>query len=222
MQYEEKEFSGLMLPDIFNLKDDDDAFIKYPILTRYPEFNAEIDYYNRFLKYISFIYDSNSPLHVINHIPTRKSEAMQLAGFERNANGMFPKECEETIRCLNKKIMLMVVKYIRLQKNATFAKRITYEESFYNQLSKLQSGTVDDEKSKDLINNIERLEDLINKTNFVLLNGDMNKNLTELVAEEILEEQLLIRPEFVARAIKEGKNMKVYFGKARNEFRHKS
>ena len=212
MEYEDKEFSALLLPDIRNLDDKEDALEKYPVLAKYPEFNIELKHFNRFLKYISFVYDGNSPLHTINSIPTRKSEAMMLAGFDKDLNGMFPEECEEAIRCTDNFIVKMIMRYIRIQKNATFAKRITYEESFYNHLEKLRTGLVDDEKSKDLISNTERLEDLINKTNSVLLNNDVNKNLTDAIINEIEEEELFIRPELVAKALKDGKDMKTYLG----------
>ena len=213
MEHEEKEFKGLMLPDIINLGDKEDALEKYPILSKYPEFSIKIKYFNRILKYISLIYDANSPLHIINHIPTRKAEAMTLAGFDKNHNGMFSEECENIMKCSVPEVVAMIMRYIRIQKNADFAQLVIFDESYHKQLEKMLTDDVtNSEKTKDFITNVSTLKREINTLRSALLNNDNNKNLDDALSEEIEEEQLLIRPELVAKALKDGKNMEKYLG----------
>ena len=60
---ESKDFESLMLPNIFDLDDKESAYEKYPLLQKYQEFNVKIKDYNKVIKYISFVYDINSPLN---------------------------------------------------------------------------------------------------------------------------------------------------------------
>jgi hypothetical protein len=197
MDFIAKDFDGLLLPDIYNLQQED-AFEKYPVLKKYSEFNKEIEDFNKVLKYISFMYDSHSPLLNIEYIPTRKSEALFLAGFD------IENEYTNTIiQCSDESIASMIIKYVRLQKNPVFAKLIIFTESFYKQGQKLLTDDVSNkEKTKDFINNMDELEQKITNATSILLNQDMNKRLSDTLYE-VVEEELNLRPELMSKMLRE-------------------
>jgi hypothetical protein len=198
-ELESKDFDGLMLSGIYDLKDKEDALEKYPNLKKYPEFTKEVSDFNRVLKYIAFVYDKNTPLHVINNIMARKIEAANLAGLDKD-----DEEYPNIIGCRNPLVSGMIIRYIRMHKDLDYSEYTVANEAYYNQQGKLLSddtSTID--KTKDLIANSKELRIRIDILRQELLNNDSNKNLERELEEAIEEEQLMIRPELIAKLIKE-------------------
>lgn len=210
--FDERDFENLMLKDIYYLTDKEDIFKKYPILTRYKEFTKTPLGLNKVLKYISFVYDSQSPLiSVITNLARRKREGALLAGFDVNKYDEFPESVQKMLSCQTTETNAMIMRYIRMQKNPDFSQLVVFEESYNKQLEKLLSDDADQsEKTKDLIANVSTLKKEISKLMIELLNKDENKNLMDELYNTVEEEQLLIRPELIADSMREGNTMKDY------------
>ena len=106
----------------------------------------------------------------------------------------------------------MTMRYIRMQKNEDWSQFIVFEESYNKQLKKMLTDDSDDEKTKELIANVNTLKKTLSELRSSLLNNDEAKPLYEHMMDIVEEEQLLIRPELIAEAIKDGKDMEKYLG----------
>ena len=200
MQFDEKDFDNLMLKGIYNLKDDEDALKKYPILEKTKAFHVELPQYNRILKYLAFAYDMNTPLHVISDVMVRKVEAMKLAELKKDF-----KLYESCIFATDDRIADMIMWYIRLHKNMDYTDYIVAYESYYNQQKKLLQDSVGDgEKTKDFISNTRNLRGEIDRLRMVLFNNDKSKDLVNSL-DTLVEEELQLSPEFMAKMLKKGK-----------------
>jgi hypothetical protein len=204
MEYEKQDFDGLMLTDIYSLSDGDNALEKYPVLKKYPEFNIERKDFNKILRYISFMYDSKTPLHVITNVSARKVEAATLAGFEKNAAGRFSEDIELVLSCNDSEVVSMIMRYIRMHKNADFSQFVVYDESYHRQLEKMFTDDVSNaEKTKDFFQNTNNLKKEIVNLSSILLNQDTSKGLVDSFYDSVEEEQLMIRPELMAKLLGE-------------------
>jgi len=212
-EFNENDFDDLMFP-VYALSETDNAFNKFPSLKKYKEFTAECPLpFNKTLKYIAFMYDAKSPLYaMINNISRRKMEAAYLAGFEYKDTDTFePSVVENLFKCTNPIINGMILRYCRIQKNIDWSDLVVFEECREKQKEKLFTANADDDKTKDIIQNILLLKKTISDLITTILNGDKNKELVNFMYEEIEEEQLMIKPELIAQAINEGRNMVGYF-----------
>lgn len=213
-EFEEMDYNSLMLPGIMQLGDKENALEKYPSLKKYKEFSVKIPNFNKVLKYISLAYDGNSPMQVINSIPTRKIECLLSAGFTKNDNGKFTEQCEGILKCSDPQIVAMIMRYIRMQKNPDFAQLVVYQEAYHNQLTKMLTDDINIEKTKEIRANINGLREDISNLTASLLNQDTNRNLEVSLYDELEEEELIIRPENMSKALKENKDIKKYLGDA--------
>ena len=212
LELDDKEFDELMFP-VNLLQDTDDPFKKFSSLRKYKEFTTDcgIPFVN-VIKYIGIMYDAHTPLFtLITNLTRRKIEAAIMAGFVIGKDDKFEKSVDEMLRCINPITNAMILRYCRIQKNVDWSDLVVFEESREKQKLALLSGEGGDDKTKDLIANIEKLGLQIAKLTMVILNRDNNKNLVDFMYDEIEEEQLLIRPELVAQAMKEGRDVIQYF-----------
>jgi uncharacterized protein YbcC (UPF0753/DUF2309 family) len=211
IEFDDKEFDDLMYP-VHLLSDKDDTFKKFPIFQKYKEFTTDCKLpLNKVLKYIAFMYDSKTPFFTINNLTRRKIEAAILAGFKIGKDDKFDAVTDSMIKCVNPITNAMILRYCRMQKNTDWTQLVVFEESYNKQLEKMVSDdTENSEKTKDLINNVNTLKKDIVSLTMVLLNGDVNKSLMDFMYDEIEEEQLLIRPELIAQAMKDGHDIISY------------
>ena len=195
--FDPKDFEALMLRDILNLSDNEDALEKYPILKKHKAFNVQLPHYNRILKYIAFAYDKNTPFHVISDVMSRKSESMKLAGLKRDFELY-----EQCVFASDDRIAGMIMWYVRLHKNLDYTDYIVAYESYYNQQQKmLQDSVGDGEKTKDFIANTRNLRSEIDRLRLVLFNNDKSSDLTNKL-DTIVEEELQLSPEHIAKMSK--------------------
>jgi hypothetical protein len=198
-EFDSKDFENLLLKGIYDLTDKDDILEKYPQLKKYPEFNKKVKHPVRVLKYIAFVYDKNTPFHIISNIMARKIEAANIAGISKN-----DEDYANILGCRNTEVCGMIIRYIRMHKDLDYSEYIVVNEAYYNQQQKLISDdTSSIDKTKDLIANSNALRSRIDILRSELLNNDTNKTLERELEEAIEEEQLMVKPELMAKLIRD-------------------
>jgi len=167
----------------------------------YQEFTAPVHNLSKLkvLAYISYMYDKNTPLNAIQDILKRKVQAAELAGFKKEKGGVFSKIVENMMRCKNKAVNKMIIRYVRMQRNPKYSYLVTIEEAYYNELQKILEG--DDagsyKKARDMQKDVETI-------GIELMNEDNNKLLADDLYEFIEMEKLELRPEDIAEKIRNG------------------
>ena len=204
--FDSKDFDSLMLPGIYHLTDKDKALDKYQVLKRNPAFNVQLKDYNKILKYIAFAYDKNTPLHIISDVVSRKTTAAKLAGIQPKTD-LF----NTCIFAPVEEIVQMILWYVRMHKDLDYTEYIIAYESYYNQQKKLYDDSVGNgEKTKDFLSNSKELRARIDVLRMVLFHGDKNQSMV-LSLDTMVEDELLLSPEHIAKMLKKGKeNVKEY------------
>jgi hypothetical protein len=197
-RFEEKDFNDIMLKGIMQLSDKDNALEKYPSLKKYPAFNVQIPDYNKILKYVALVYDMRTPLHIIADVMARKVEAANLANI-----GLKSSLFNELAMCTNESYVDMTMWYVRMHKNMDYTEYTVCTESYYWQQKKLlQDAVGDGEKTKDFISNSQALRKRLDELRNTLFNSDKSEKLLKAI-DIMVEEELLLSPELMAKMIKE-------------------
>jgi hypothetical protein len=192
----------------YDVLSENDYLKKYPELKRYPEFAKQSGKeFNKLFRYIACSYDKNSPLHYLGSVMKRKLEAAKIAEFDTDKDGNLTPEYENILRCGDKKVNLMIIRYCRLQGDIDFTVCMTYYEALHKQQIELLDSTESDEKTKDLIANIQTLKTHIKTYEDSILQNDTSKELTREFIEQIEMESLELRPEDIARKVKDGEKI---------------
>ena len=185
-----------------------DYLKKYPELKRYKAFDPkqipDLDF-NKVFTYIACTYDKQSPLLHAQNVMLRKMEAARLAGFPFTEKDVMEAKYEMVVRCKYEPTNKMIIQYCRLHNDLDYTSLVTYTEKFYDQQNKMLNDT-EDEKTKDLIDNSEKLKAHIKNTQLSLLTDD-NIELTRELAEQIESELLELRPESIAKKMKRGEEI---------------
>lgn len=203
MEYNRSEFKNLMFNVLVN--DTGVSFLKkYPVLKQHKEFTVDIGDldFNSVFTYIACCYDKESPLIHAPNIKARKMEAARLAEFPTK-KGKIAEGYERVIRCKNPVVNRMIIRYCRMQNDVDFSTAMMYNEKLYDQLEKMLNNS-DDEKTKDLIDNTQKLKQHIKDTARSFLNYDDAEDLELSLYEEMELELMELRPEDIARKTKEG------------------
>ena len=155
------------------------------------------------MRFICFAYDRNSPLMSIENLQVRKFKALELAEFEKK-DGKFSYEVEGLITGRYLSISRMIIRFLRIQRSTDFFTRIVYEEKLADTMLQMFSPAMkdDDVKDKDLIGNAEKLRGLIHDLDNVILIDERNPVLSKTLYDEIENEQLNLRPEDIAKKMK--------------------
>lgn len=178
----------------------------FPELQRFPEFNKnyfEITglFHEKVLKYVMLMYMDNILKRSMPDLMKRKREAALLAGFEIQATTRrFPKELEKIFLCEDMQVNQLIIRVIRLNNNNAFEQLAIYEEARARQMYKLLSPSTQDEKTKEIHDNIRRMTDDIEKLEKLLMFEEKSPNLVKALYFEIENIQLGIRPEEYAEA----------------------
>jgi hypothetical protein len=192
------DFGKLFLPIH---KEDGDYKSKFPLLTKYVEFNAELPKgvgFDTLIKYIVLAFDINSPVrYTYNDMYEQRVKAAQIAGFEVNKNGKFPKAVEEMLLCENPDVNRMIIRYVAMMNNEDYATFVAFSEALRKQQEKILAGDVDQEKTKEMIANINTLKSSIKDLKEQLIgdSDDLQRTLYEFVESNVLG----IFPEEVAK-----------------------
>ena len=171
-----------------------------PTIKLYPEFNVPLSVSKiKVIKYIVYLYDSNTPLRVIDNFFTRKKQAADLAKFPKDDNGDYDKDYEDIVFGKNKEVNRMVIRYCRVQRSPQMAQLVIYEEGYYNELHTLK--TDNEMKPSDRVNllkNIDTIATKIEQLSGRFLSGDDGATIKGQLFDEIENEELQLTPEDIA------------------------
>lgn len=202
IDYDALDWSQLMTPNINKLPPKKDPRTEYKEVYRYPEYypeaypNADI---NKVLKYIAMVYDAKSPLHgVINDLRKVKMVAAELAGFIMQEDGKFLANVMQVLACRDAIANQMIVRYVVTNKSGLFSKFILYTELHSGLMNRLLGGEKADIKEFDL------LSDKLDSVRQEMFRKDQSKDLEALISEFYFSEKLKLRPEDIAKRIKQG------------------
>lgn len=171
----------------------------FPELGKHSEFRVQLKNINKdkVIRYIVYMYDRNTPFRrKFPDILKRKVEAAREAGFKVNQEGFFDEEVETFLRCKNDKVNDMTVAYARIHRNFKYSFFITMEESFYGLMRSVIGGELKD------ISEMKKVQKELDETMDEFLNDDDNPFLIERFLRYIEKERLSLRPEDIARKIK--------------------
>jgi len=122
------------------------------------------------IKYVILMYDSESPLwREVRSLPLRKAVAMEMAGIKKDKNGKFSKEAEEIFEGNNREVNSMIVKYITMQNTPVWSNLVAYENIYYMELAKIQSGSYG--KTTETIKALDQLSTFITQLTNKLIGG---------------------------------------------------
>jgi len=182
----------------------------FPDLGRYPEFQKDFKTITgldpeEVIKYVLLMYTDNILNRTIPDLLKRKRESALLAGFEIGLKTRrFPEELEDIFQCQVQEVNELIVRVSRLNNNSAFEQLAIYEEARARQMFKLVGDIIDNEKVKDIHENIRRLSIDIEALERKLLVGERGKEVVDLLYHEIENIQLGIRPEEIAEAKRKG------------------
>lgn len=172
---------------------------KYPELMEIPDIanftgtlkdGRQVDF-EKIFTYIILYYTKGTPLMKITDHNDRKLAAAEYCGFQLQT-----KKYLDVVMAKDKDVNKIIIAYLRMQRSFTWSKLCGFVDSFYHQLARLQGGETDQEKTKDLLSNIAKTEDEIEKTMDKFKNHDPNKVLDIAVLSAIDAESVLkLRPE---------------------------
>ena len=151
---------------------------------------------NCLFKYIAFMYTDDSPYLYEDFVKTRKLQAAKDAGFEFH-NGKFDASIELMLASRDDNVNRMIVQYCKQQRRTKFTKLVLSEEVYYNLWEDLL-GERKNEKSKQLIDSVNELEIIIEKTRRELLNNDDSEEIEKTLYEAVDEAELGLSPEEIA------------------------
>lgn len=197
MEFKESELNKLPFPVIGDIN-----FRKqFPSLNDVEEFrNVETlnVSFDEVFKYIVLLYTPNTPLLSIKDYPQRKVIAMEIAGMD-------PEENVNVMDCSDSRINYLIIAYLRMTKSIKWSKLCVYQDAYYNQLLKLQSGKTEaGERTKDLRENIDDFGTIIDVLITDLVNGDWAPKLKMDVVQAINDLKNELRPEYIARQMMDG------------------
>ena len=181
----------------------------FPELAIYPEFDEKSAKVNglrltQIMRFICFAYDKNSPLMSYDRPWHRKAVAIDLAGFPRVKSGKFHQHVEMLINNSYASVNRMVVRFLRIQNSTDFQTMMTYDEKLQDVLVKLfdPTQTEDGDKDSELLKNSEMLRKTIAELRNDFFLGEQDAKLSATLYDELENEQLELRPEQIAKKIK--------------------
>lgn len=206
--YKPLDFKDLFI-NPYELPDSIDLVREFPILGLYKSFS---EYYeaadiNKVVRYIIYAFDENTPTKTFSNLVERRAEAAELAGFEKEKE-MFDEAVMDIIKCRNLHVNQMIIDYCSMSKGDDYVTLITFQESLRTQAFKLMHGD-DDEKTKDLINNVNSLRENIKTIQNNILGDNNDIFLIQSFKLKSESERLLLSPEDYAHALAD-KNIDVF------------
>lgn len=206
LKFEPEQFRDLMYNPF--TEDGQSILDKYPILKLFPEFNKEIDPLldkEQIIKYIMLLYQPNTPLKAITTIAERKLQAALLAGYRLdNKTKRFSSRVESVISCDDADVNDMIIKMGMLTLDFVYSDLMMYEDANFKNDQKILAGGTAKEKTKELLDNRQKLRESIKDCKKEFLNQDTNTNLIETLYNYVNADFIGISPEDIAKARLEG------------------
>lgn len=182
----------------------------FPELQKYPEFN--IDYKKitnlsteKIFRYVILMYMDNVLSRSLPDLAKRKREAAILAGFEKDAKTRrFPDSLEQIMECNISQVNNLIIRVVRLNNNSAIEQLAVYQEARARQMLKLLNDQSDNEKTKEVHENIRRLSSDIEDLQRKVLVGEKSKSIITSLYHELDNIHLGIRPEEISEAKRRG------------------
>jgi len=211
-QFTAKDFNGFKYQKTVSSKAD--VIKNYPELKKYPEFNPKVYKSlrlspDKIFRYVLLVYTHNIIFESIPSVVKRKREAAILSGFHANSEtNTFSHDIELLIKCdLDPLVNDLIIRVIRINKDSKWIQLLAFEEARARQVAHMVAGT--GEATRVLMENVTKLSESIEELSNDLLNQDEQPDIIELLYENIITENLGIKPEDIAQARKDGNLSKV-------------
>lgn len=200
MKIPDKEFSKLTFK-IHGVQGD--ILKAYPILSDYG-FSALNGDKNKdqIIKYIIYAFDRNSPLNTIPDVLQRRKVAAEIAELPVNKHGNYDERIEKMLFSQDSIINHLIIQYCIMQGSEEWMAYVVYSEALRNQSENLLQGKTDNEKTKELIMNIDTLNTKIKEVRRALLAENEDNFLRRSLYNFSESEKLALRPEDYARKLR--------------------
>lgn len=179
------DFKNLFF-DSYNLGSKDDILVKFPILANYKVFRARLQAalpIVKVFKYISFVFDKNTPLMRLNDPMKIRYFACVLAEFDMTKDGKFDQLVEDMVYSRNEKINEMIISYCVITGGEDWATMTAFTEALRRENLKLLD---DKTKDKDRIASLNMIKTLRKEI------GDLKKYWLQAENDTLLLKSLYI------------------------------
>lgn len=187
----------------FNMHKSKNPTKDFPIFSNFPEFKVEVPGISKdqLLRYIGFVYDPQSPMRErITDIPSRKFNAWFYAGMKMDSEtSKFRSELIAISQGIDSQVNSMIFRFCRTVKSADYAFLVGLEDGY----AKMIEQGLDDAKKMD---NAERMRAKIEEYQSRVLAYDNSLQLKEDFFDYVVEERMNLRPEDVARTMRDNKD----------------
>jgi hypothetical protein len=175
----------------------------FPELSKHKIFRTspgpEIDN-NLVLLFIMCIYDKGTPYRgKYSDVLKRKAEVANDVGFKHDEEGNFETPIEDMLKGNNEVVNRKIVEYVRIHRNIKYTYFVAMEQAYYD----LMLESLSDPKAKSM-EKFKEMQIELEDTMSDLLNDDENPYLKDRVLRYIAEVRLGLRPEDIAKKIKNG------------------
>jgi len=183
---------------------------QFPKLKVYKEFHdkylagSELDF-NKVFRYIACVYQPKSPFFEIEDLGKRKVLAGLYCKFPKAQieDDGFLQRYNDIINHRNKKVIDVIICFVKMFKSTSFTKLVLYNESMYAEMKKLM-GEDDSKVIVTIRTNIEKFSEDVEKLKSEILFGDSHDVIVGELLYEVEDEQLKLSPEAIARKVKAG------------------
>jgi len=174
--------------------------LNFPDLKLYSAFSIKIKGVDKALlfKWISYMYDPNSPLVNITDIRKRAVIAANEAHFLKKNSGKFENDYANVVM-YNSSIMVdlgkIILQYCRLHRNNDYLQMVVYQMRLMYNMESLADPTIDTKESIDLIKSNELIGTAVDGLQISFLNGDTTEATYAEILDAIEMENMEFSPE---------------------------
>jgi hypothetical protein len=180
--------------NVYDTEEGIDLLLKFPELTKYPEFLVPLQDINKskLIKYIVYCYDKRSPFVTIEkNLLRRKVMCAKESGWSPDAKGKFDAHVEAIIKGEDAKANRMVIRYVRMHRDSKYSLLVAAMEMYYENIYQITNSDKGDDardatekanlfaKTKILLDDIDSLADEV-------FNQDLDM---KHIADEVTQEE---------------------------------
>lgn len=182
--------------------------LKIPLYKNNKEFSEKVMgvNINTLLRYIPCMYDRESPfIRTIEDLRKRKYESALYAGFKLGDDNKFNPEVEKrVIRCQDKSVSGMIIRYCMLQRSVLFQEWIAVQEAYYKEQDRILS-----DSSYSNITKLREISGALREIQEQFLLEDKESALIEDFYGFYIKQTIDLRPEAIAKKLKDGEPLDV-------------
>jgi hypothetical protein len=176
-------------------------------MEQFPEFKIELHPELDKAKVIRFIvlfYDMAEEISkMFPDVMVRKLECATMAGFKRGKDRKFDEHVGNMLIGRNKEANRMIARYVKLSPEPDYPSYVSYQSMLMQQIV-LSMATTEPKEIKEIRQNITDLNKQISVLTERMFRGDTSQALIKALYSSMEEEKLGIRPEDIAKALKDG------------------